>query len=101
VLEAVVVRPPRARFMRKSSGYGSSLTDFVFRTRPQRAGASRACGGRLKSARSGWRTAWTASKLMERVPPKNDVTETAAIKEVLGRRAYEIPVHAVKSMTGT
>ena len=32
--------------------------------------------------------------------PTNDVVETAAIKEVLGPRAYEIPVHAVKSMTG-
>ncbi len=32
--------------------------------------------------------------------PKNDVVETAAIKEVLGSHAYEIPVHAVKSMTG-
>ncbi len=31
---------------------------------------------------------------------KNDAVETKAIKEVLGRRAYEIPVHAVKSMTG-
>jgi 3-oxoacyl-[acyl-carrier-protein] synthase II len=32
--------------------------------------------------------------------PKNDVVETRAIKEALGPRAYEIPVHAVKSMTG-
>jgi 3-oxoacyl-[acyl-carrier-protein] synthase II len=32
--------------------------------------------------------------------PKNDVTETTAIKEVLGARAYKVPVHAVKSMTG-
>ncbi len=32
--------------------------------------------------------------------PKNDVVETVAIKEVLGRRAHEIPVHSVKSMTG-
>ncbi len=32
--------------------------------------------------------------------PKNDAVETRAIKEVLGRRAYDIPVHAVKSMTG-
>lgn len=32
--------------------------------------------------------------------PKNDAVETRAIKEVLGRRAYEIPVHAAKSMTG-
>ena len=31
---------------------------------------------------------------------KNDAVETTAIKEVLGGHAYEIPVHAVKSMTG-
>jgi 3-oxoacyl-[acyl-carrier-protein] synthase II len=32
--------------------------------------------------------------------PKNDVVETAAIKEVLGPRARQIPAHAIKSMTG-
>jgi 3-oxoacyl-[acyl-carrier-protein] synthase II len=32
--------------------------------------------------------------------PKNDSVETAAIKETLGSRAYEIPVHSIKSMTG-
>jgi len=32
--------------------------------------------------------------------PKNDEVETTAIKEVLGSRAHEIPVHAIKSMTG-
>jgi len=32
--------------------------------------------------------------------PKNDVVETCAIKEVLGPHAHEVPVHAVKSMTG-
>jgi len=31
---------------------------------------------------------------------KNDIVETAAIKEVFGRHAYHIPVHSVKSMTG-
>lgn len=31
---------------------------------------------------------------------KNDIVETVAIKESLGPRAYDIPVHAVKSMTG-
>ncbi len=32
--------------------------------------------------------------------PKNDEVETKAIKHVFGDRAYDIPVHAVKSMTG-
>ncbi len=32
--------------------------------------------------------------------PKNDIVETAAVKEALGGRAREVPVHAVKSMTG-
>lgn len=31
---------------------------------------------------------------------KNDIVETAALKSALGPRAYQIPVHAVKSMTG-
>ncbi|HPS55710.1 MAG TPA: beta-ketoacyl-[acyl-carrier-protein] synthase family protein, partial [Sedimentisphaerales bacterium] len=31
---------------------------------------------------------------------KNDIVETAAIKEVLRKHAYNIPVHSVKSMTG-
>ncbi len=32
--------------------------------------------------------------------PQNDIVETAAIRSVLGPRAGQIPVHAVKSMTG-
>ena len=32
--------------------------------------------------------------------PKNDIVETVAIREVMGQHAYEIPIHAVKSMTG-
>ncbi|MBF0499195.1 MAG: hypothetical protein HQM09_03640 [Candidatus Riflebacteria bacterium] len=32
--------------------------------------------------------------------PKNDIVETLAIKQFLGERAYSVPVHAVKSMTG-
>jgi 3-oxoacyl-[acyl-carrier-protein] synthase II len=31
---------------------------------------------------------------------KNDIIETAAIKETFGEHAYRIPVHSVKSMTG-
>lgn len=32
--------------------------------------------------------------------PLNDKNETAAIKTVFGQRAYEIPVHSIKSMIG-
>ena len=32
--------------------------------------------------------------------PKNDIAETLAIKTVFGNRSYEIPITAVKSMTG-
>jgi 3-oxoacyl-(acyl-carrier-protein) synthase len=32
--------------------------------------------------------------------PPNDRNETAAIKTVFGERAYEIPVHSIKSMVG-
>jgi 3-oxoacyl-[acyl-carrier-protein] synthase II len=32
--------------------------------------------------------------------PKNDIAETRAIKQVLGKRAFQIPVTANKSMTG-
>jgi 3-oxoacyl-[acyl-carrier-protein] synthase II len=31
---------------------------------------------------------------------KNDIMETVAIKEVLGKHAYDISIHSVKSMTG-
>jgi 3-oxoacyl-[acyl-carrier-protein] synthase II len=32
--------------------------------------------------------------------PQNDIVETAALKTVLGERAWEVPVSAIKSMTG-
>jgi 3-oxoacyl-[acyl-carrier-protein] synthase II len=81
-------------------GYGSSLDAFAV-SDPDPSGR-----GAVESMRRAMRQAGLGSEQIGCVnahgtgTPKNDVVETAAIKEVLGRRAYQIPVHAVKSMTG-
>jgi len=81
-------------------GYGSSLDAFAV-SDPDPAGR-----GAVRSMRRAIRSAGLEPQRIDCVnahatgTPKNDAVETAAIKEVLGRRAYEIPVHAVKSMTG-
>ena len=81
-------------------GYGSSLDAFSV-TDPDPSGR-----GAVLSMRRAIRSAGLEPRRIDCVnahatgTPKNDAVETAAVKEVLGRRAYEIPVHAVKSMTG-
>lgn len=81
-------------------GYGSSLDAFA-PTDPDPCGR-----GAVESMRRAVRSAGLQPHQIDCVnahatgTPKNDAVETAAIKEVLGRRAFEIPVHAVKSMTG-
>lgn len=81
-------------------GYGSSLDAFAV-SDPDPSGR-----GAVESMRRAMRSAGLGAEDIDCVnahgtgTPKNDIVETAAIKEVLGRRAYEIPVHAVKSMTG-
>ncbi|MGD0899713.1 MAG: beta-ketoacyl synthase N-terminal-like domain-containing protein [Thermoguttaceae bacterium] len=81
-------------------GYGSSLDAFAV-SDPDPAGR-----GAVDSMRRAIRSAGLGSADIDCVSahgtgtPKNDTVETAAIKEVLGRRAREIPVHSVKSMTG-
>jgi 3-oxoacyl-[acyl-carrier-protein] synthase II len=81
-------------------GYGSSLDAFAV-SDPDPSGR-----GAVESMRRAMCQAGLAPQEIDCVnahgtgTPKNDAIETAAIKQVLGRRAYEIPVHAVKSMTG-
>ncbi len=101
VLEAVDRAAARgASVYAEILGYGSSLDGFRV-SDPDPSGQ-----GAVQSMRRAMKSAGLAAGDIDCVnahgtgTPKNDVTETSAIKEVLGRRAYEIPVHAVKSMTG-
>jgi 3-oxoacyl-[acyl-carrier-protein] synthase II len=81
-------------------GYGSSLDAFGV-SDPDPSGR-----GAVEAMRRAMRSAGIGPEEIDCVnahgtgTPKNDPVETAAIKEALGRRAREVPVHAVKSMTG-
>ncbi len=90
----------RARIYAEVLGYGSSLDAYrVSDPEPDGRGA-------VLSMESALRNAGMDLDDVDCVnahgtgTPKNDAVETQAIKEVLGERAREIPVHAVKSMTG-
>ena len=89
-----------ARIVAEVLGYGSSMDAFrVSDPDPDGKGA-------VQSMRAAMEEAGLAPSQIDCVnahgtgTPKNDVVETNAIKKVLGSRAYEVPVHAVKSMTG-
>ncbi|MBE0535040.1 MAG: beta-ketoacyl-[acyl-carrier-protein] synthase family protein [Phycisphaerae bacterium] len=81
-------------------GYGSSLDAFSV-SDPDDAGR-----GAVASMRQAIRSARLRHEDVDCVNAhgtgtvKNDVIETAAIKETLGPYAHHIPVHSVKSMTG-
>jgi 3-oxoacyl-[acyl-carrier-protein] synthase II len=81
-------------------GYGSSLDAYAV-SDPDPVGR-----GALHSMKQAMRSAGLCPEDVDCVnahgtgTPKNDVVETGAIKEALGHRAYEIPIHSVKSMTG-
>jgi 3-oxoacyl-[acyl-carrier-protein] synthase II len=81
-------------------GYGSSMDAFRV-SDPDNAGR-----GAIHSMKEALTTAGLKPGEIDCVNAhgtgtvKNDIVETAAIKESLGPRAYDIPVHAVKSMTG-
>ena len=90
----------RARVHAEVLGYGSSLDAFrVSDPAPDGRGAILSMETALRDARldAGRIDCVNAHGTGT---PKNDAAETLAIKTVLGRRAREIPVHAVKSMTG-
>jgi 3-oxoacyl-[acyl-carrier-protein] synthase II len=90
----------RARVYCEVVGYGSSLDAFAV-SDPDPTG-----NGAVASMTRALRSAGLTPKDVDCVSahgtgtPKNDVVETAAIKRVLGRRAYDVPVHSLKSMTG-
>lgn len=80
------------------SGYGLT-TDVAHITRPTIAGQSSAMRAALRSA------AMSAEGIdyvnaHGTATVQNDAVETAAIKEVFGRRAYSLPVSSTKSMHG-
>jgi 3-oxoacyl-[acyl-carrier-protein] synthase II len=89
-----------ARIYAEVLGYGASMDAFRV-SDPDSSGA-----GAVQSMRQAIRSADIDPQQVDCVnahgtgTPKNDVVETVALKRCLGRRAHEIPVHAVKSMTG-
>lgn len=89
-----------ARIYADLAGYGSALDAFRV-SDPEPGGR-----GAVLSMKRALRDAGLAAAEIDCVnahatgTPKNDAVETAAIKDVLGPRARDIPVHAVKSMTG-
>jgi beta-ketoacyl-acyl-carrier-protein synthase II len=87
-----------ARIRAEVAGYGV-CTDPSHITRPSVAGQAAAmrralADGRMSAAEIGYINAHGTGT------QANDSVETAAIKEVFGARAYEIPVSSTKSMHG-
>ena len=102
---AVMVLEPRESARRRGAkiygeilGYGVTCDSFHM-TAPdeQASGAVRAMRAALADA---GRTIYDIDYINAHGTgtPVNDVTETRAIKEVFGRRAYDIPVSSTKSM---
>jgi 3-oxoacyl-[acyl-carrier-protein] synthase II len=93
-------RRRNARIYAEMLGYGSSFDAFAV-TDPNPNGH-----GAVISMRKALQAAQLTPEDIDCVSahgtgtPKNDAMETAAIKEVLGGRAYEVPIHSLKSMTG-
>ena len=93
-------RARSARIYAELLGYGSSLDAYRV-SDPDPAGR-----GAVRSMKKAIAAAGLRPEDIDCVnahgtgTPKNDRVETMAIKEALGDRAWQIPVHAVKSMTG-
>jgi 3-oxoacyl-[acyl-carrier-protein] synthase II len=93
-------RERKAKIYAEVLGYGSSMDAFRV-SDPEPTGH-----GALLSMRKALRDARLRPEDIDCVNAhgtgtlKNDIVETAAIKEALGGHARDIPVHAVKSMTG-
>jgi 3-oxoacyl-[acyl-carrier-protein] synthase II len=101
VLETLeAARTRGARIIAEVLGYGSSFDAYRV-SDPAPDG-----GGAILCMRRALRDAGLRPEDVDCVnahgtgTPKNDIVEALAIREVLGARAREVPVHAVKSMTG-
>ena len=89
-----------ARIYAEVLGYGSSLDAFaVTDPNPHGQGAAMSMKKALQAARLDAEDIDCVNSHGTGTP-KNDIMETAALKSALGCRAYEIPVHSLKSMTG-
>jgi 3-oxoacyl-(acyl-carrier-protein) synthase len=101
VLEAAEAAASRgARPLAEVLGYASTLdAHAVTDPDPSGGGAAAAMSGALADAGLGPEAVDYVSAHGTGTP-KNDAVETAALKEALGRRAREVPVSALKSMTG-
>jgi 3-oxoacyl-[acyl-carrier-protein] synthase II len=89
-----------ARVYAEVLGYGSSLDAYrVTDPEPSGRGALLSMTKALADARLGGPDV-DGINAHGTGTPKNDMMETRAIQALLGERAWHIPVHAVKSMTG-
>ena len=101
VLEAFErARARGATIVAELVGYGAT-TDGFHETRPIPDGESAARAMQRALAKAGVEPAEVDAVFAHGASTRaGDVAETAAIKSALGRRAWETPVTAIKSMTG-
>jgi 3-oxoacyl-[acyl-carrier-protein] synthase II len=101
VLESMErARARGARVYAEVLGYGSSFDAYrVTDPEPNGQGAALSLSKAIADARLGPKDI-DCVNAHGTGTPKNDVAETRALKQVLGKRAFEVPVAANKSMTG-
>jgi nodulation protein E len=87
-----------ARVVGEIAGFGAT-SDAGHITDPSADGAARAMSMAVRDAGAGAEDVGYINA-HGTATPSNDVTETNAIKQVFGKRAYRIPVSSTKSMHG-
>jgi 3-oxoacyl-[acyl-carrier-protein] synthase II len=96
-LDAALIRD--AKIYGEILGYGVTCDSFHMTAPDEKA------SGAVRSMRAALKDSGISSDDVDYInahgtaTPVNDITETKAIKEVFGKRAYSIPVSSTKSMT--